>query len=301
MKRISVLFILAAGILWGCMGFFVRTLEGIGLSSFQTAAIRLVISSAAFFVMGTVKGKDCLKIKLRDIPLLFCTGFFGIMLVTVTYFLSIKYSSLSVAAILLYTAPAFVMLASVILFHEKFGRAKLFSLLSAFAGLLFVSGVFGGDANVTVVGVIFGLLSGLTYGSYSIFCTYALKKYGSFTVSAWAFAFAAVSLLPFADVRGIISKISMSQSIPTSVALSVGMGILTAFLPYLLYTAGLSKIGASKAVIIASVEPLTATVLGFIVYNEKPTVLSVLGIALILVSVVFTSFNDDSGKSKPKN
>ena len=191
MKRISVLFILAAGILWGCMGFFVRTLEGIGLSSFQTAAIRLVISSAAFFVMGTVKGKDCLKIKLRDIPLLFCTGFFGIMLVTVTYFLSIKYSSLSVAAILLYTAPAFVMLASVILFHEKFGRAKLFSLLSAFAGLLFVSGVFGGDANVTVVGVIFGLLSGLTYGSYSIFCTYALKKYGSFTVSAWAFAFAA--------------------------------------------------------------------------------------------------------------
>lgn len=299
MKK-SVLFILAAGILWGCMGLFVRVLESFGFSALQTVSIRLVISAAAFFITGTIKGKDCLKIKLRDVPLLFCTGFFGIMLMAVTYFLSITYSSLSVAAILLYTAPAFVMVASLFLFREKFGKIKCFALISALTGILLVSGILDGNANLTAAGIIFGLLSGITYGSYSIFGTYALKKYDSYTVSAWAFAFAALSSLPFADIPDIISKISLSPSPLKTALISLGMGIFTAFLPFMLYTAGLSKIGASKAVIIASVEPLTATVIGFIVYNEKPTVLSASGIILILVSVVLAASDNSSGEKEMK-
>ena len=67
------------------------------------------------------------------------------------------------------------------------------------------------------------------------------------------------------------------------------LGILSAFLPFMLYTYGLSKIGASKAVVIASVEPMTATVLGTVIYHESLTVLTVVGIIMILISVVLAS------------
>lgn len=289
MFNLSVLSILGAGVLWGAMGLFVRSLGEYGFNSLQIVSIRLTVAAVCFVVMALVKGINCLKIKAKDIPLLFCTGFSGIMLMSVTYFLAIKHSSLSVAAILLYTAPAFVLVASIYLFKEKLNKVKVLSLALALCGLFLVSGIVNGDANVTVAGVIWGLLSGITYGSYSIFGTYALRKHTSFATSAWAFIFAAISSLFFADIPDAITVFCACEAKIWVLVIMISMGIFSAFLPFLLYTAGLSKLEASKAVVIASVEPLTATVLGFIFYNEIPTVVSLTGIVLILASVILTS------------
>lgn len=281
--------VIGAGILWGCMGLFVRTLSGFGFSSLQIVFFRLVVAAICFLVMSCIKGIRCIRISSKDIPLMFAMGFCGIMLMSVTYFLAITYSSLSLAAILLYTAPAFVLIASVFLFKEKLNKIKIASLLLALGGLIFVSGIFDGDANVTVSGIVWGLLSGITYGSYSIFGTYALRKYQSFTCASMAFFFSAASSVFFADIPDIVQKFSMCTDKITLIVTVVLMGILSAFLPFMLYTYGLSKIGASKAVVIASVEPMTATVLGTVIYHESLTVLTVVGIIMILISVVLAS------------
>ncbi|MBQ8525308.1 MAG: EamA family transporter [Clostridia bacterium] len=289
MKKSALLCVLAAGILWGCMGFFVRTLQNeYGFGSLQIVCLRLVFAALAFVILGVIRRTPA--IRLRHALLLFCTGFCGIMLLSVTYFLSMTYSSLSVAAILMYTAPAFVLIASVILFKEKLTGTKILSLILAFAGCVFVSGIFGGDAKITAMGVVMGILSGITYGSYSIFGTYALRKYDTYTVTTWAFIFAALASLAVGNVPDIVIKIASSENNALRIIiLSVGMGIFTAFMPFLLYTIGLSRTEPSKAIIVASVEPLVATVLGFAVFGETPTVFSAVGIVLILASVVLTT------------
>lgn len=297
MKKSALLCVLAAGILWGCMGFFVRTLQNeYGFGSLQIVCLRLVTAAIAFVILGLVRRTPV--IRLRHAPLLFCTGFCGIMLLSVTYFLSMTYSSLSVAAILMYTAPAFVLIASVILFKEKLSGAKILSLILAFAGCVFVSGIMDGDAKVTTMGVVMGILSGITYGSYSIFGTYALRKYDTYTVTTWAFIFAALASLVTGDVPGIVRTVTSSEKALEIIALAVAMGVFSAFMPFLLYTIGLSRSEPSKAIIVASVEPLVATVLGFAMFGEEPTIYSGIGIVLILASVVFTTINKNGDVKK---
>ena len=294
MKKFGIMSVLTAGILWGSMGLFVRILTNdFGFTSFQVVTLRLTVAAVCFLILSFIKGIKILKVKISHLPILFCAGFFGIFSLSATYFLSIKHSSLSLAAILMYTAPIFVMIASLFLFKEKMTFLKTLSLVFATAGLVCVSGIFEGDAGVTVPGIIFGLLSGLTYGSYSIFGKYALRHYKSYTVTAWAFIFAGLSSLFVGNIGDMYHKICTNIS-PSFILLIVSMGIITAFLPFLFYTIGLSKLNASKAIILASVEPLIATIFGITVFKEPTDIISIIGIFTILAAVVMASAKKDT-------
>lgn len=293
MKKSAIICVLSAGTLWGLMGLFVRTLQNnYGFGALEIVSMRLVVAAIAFIVLSLTKGNGYLKIKICDLPMIFLMGFSGIMLMAITYFLSMTYSSLAVAAILLYTAPIIVMIVSLFLFKEKLTTRKIIAVISAFSGFVLVSGIIENDSRVTVAGVVLGLLSGITYASYSIFGTYALKKNESLKVTTWAFIFAALSSLFFSDITDIVSKFSFYKGNIELFVLVITMGICTAFLPFLLYTKGLSRMQASKAIILASVEPLVAAVTGIIVYNEQLTLYSAVGMVLILASVVLTSVNN---------
>ncbi len=290
MNKTSVICILLAGSLWGSMGFFVRSLtEVYGFSSLEVVSLRLITAAVTFVVFLAVRRKGELKVSTKDLPLLAVTGLSGVLGTSVTYFLSMKYSTLAVAAILMYTAPIMVMIASFFLFGERITGRKILSIILAFSGCVLVSGIIGSDANVTVMGVIMGVMSGVTYGSYSVFGTYCLRKHSSFTLTAWAFVFAAAGSLLLVDVPEMLSKVFLSKHTLPIVGLVLGMGILTSFLAYIFYTIGLSRTEASKAIIVASVEPLVATVVGIAAFGETPTVYCLVGILLILGSVMLTA------------
>ncbi|MDY3929862.1 MAG: DMT family transporter, partial [Clostridia bacterium] len=191
---------------------------------------------------------------------------------------------MSIAAILLYTAPVMVMLVSCLLFGERFTKRKLAALLSAFAGCIFVS--LGSDAKVTPAGFIFGLLAGAAYASYSIFGKLALDRgYSSYTVSAYAFIVAAVFSLIFGKPAEIAYRLGELGYKPEIFLLIATCALVTAFLPFLLYTKGLASTPAGRAAIMASAEPLSATVCGLF-EGEQITVSALCGIIGILFAIV---------------
>lgn len=96
-------------------------------------------------------------------------------------------TSLAVAALLLYTAPVFVMLMSLLCFGEAFTRTKALALLLTFSGCACVTGVFGSSLTLTLSGLLYGLGSGFGYALYSIFGKYAVRKYSSLTITAYTF------------------------------------------------------------------------------------------------------------------
>ena len=289
-KNFAWVLILAAGILWGSMGIFVDILTGLGFTELQSAAIRICSAAVMYVVFLALKDKKLLKIKLRDFPVFFGLGVLSILAMTCTYFLAIKQTSYSVAAILLYTAPVIVSVLSAIFFKERFGISKISALVIAFVGCVLVSGFSTGD-GIKPMGIVFGLLSGLAYALYSIFGKFALEKYQPYTVSAYAFVFAAVGSLFVCDIPGLVKHIPEITSIWTLVLGAVLVGLISAFLPFLLYTLGLSKTEPGKAAIIASVEPLAATVCGFFFKNQTPSVGAVLGIACILGAIVIINMS----------
>ena len=191
---------------------------------------------------------------------------------------------LSTAAILLYTSPVWIMLMSIFFFHEKLDRRKLIALALAFAGCVLVSGISG--EGMTVTGLLIGLGSGIGYGLYSILGKVALRKYSSYTVTTYTFIFAAVGSWIISRPADMMGKFSSASDLVFLIFFCFLTALITAVIPFLSYTLGLESVEASKAGIIATIEPMVATLIGILVFAEKLTIMSGAGILLILASVV---------------
>ena len=279
----SILIILA-GCFWGSMGIFVRRLGTYGFSSIQIVSIRVTLAALLFALVLLIKDRAGFKILFRDLPLFLGLGFGSILFFTVCYFTAITMMPLSTAAILLYTSPVWIMLMSVLFFHEKLDRRKLMALVLAFAGCVMVSGISGG--GLTPIGLLVGLGSGIGYGLYSILGTIALRRYSPYTVTTYTFIFAAVGSWIICRPVELFDKFTNTAHIGFLTVFCCLTALVTAVIPFLAYTCGLQNVEASKAGIIATIEPMVATLIGILVFSEPLTLISGLGILLILTAVV---------------
>ena len=281
MKKIrSIIYILLSGMLWGCMGLFVRVLNKQGIASMDIVFLRAIVTAVAMVIFLFIFHRRMLKIHWKDFWCFLGTGIASITFFNFCYFKAIMMTSLSVAAVLLYTAPAIVMILSYILFREAFTVRKVIAIVMTFFGCMLVTGMLGQQQAITTTGLLYGLGAGLGYAFYSIFSRYALVKgYHSLTITCYTFIVTTVVSVFFTNV----SKVSMVVfSSPLYVMLTVALGLICTVAPYLLYTLGLQEVDNSHAAIIASIEPVTATVLGFVVFGEDITVVKMMGMILVL-------------------
>ncbi|MBQ1573644.1 MAG: EamA family transporter [Clostridiales bacterium] len=278
--------IIIAGLFWGSMGIFVRHLNDLGFSSIQVACLRLTTAGILFALILLIKDRKGFKIALRDIPLFLALGLVSILFFTCCYFTAIRLMTMSTAAILLYTSPIWVMVLAIIFLKEKFTIQKLIALILAFAGCVLVSG-FGG--KVTVIGILVGLGSGLGYGLYSIFGTFALKKYSPYTVTCYTFLIAGLGSIFVADPVDLVSKISTIENKPALFGFVLLTAVVTAVIPFLLYTLGLNMTTAGKAAVLATVEPAAATLFGFFVMKETVGPVAIAGILLVFAAIIVLS------------
>ena len=232
------------------------------------------IQAAAVFTKSHLLIDQTLK--LRYIPYFLGTGVVCVVLFTLMYFSCKKNCSLAVAAIPLYTAPAFVMLMSAVLFHESITKRKLLALLIAFAGCAFVSGVFSDGLSVTTSGLLMGI------GSAFFYARYALAHYQALTVTYYTFLCAGIASLFVGSPTQVIGLLSASPTIPL---LALGLVVVSTVLPFVLYTKGLVHVESGKASILASDKPVAAAVIGVLAFGEPMSVSVVLGLGCVLCSV----------------
>ncbi|RFU68445.1 EamA family transporter [Peribacillus saganii] len=279
---LPALAILFAATLWGAIGIFVKGLAEAGFSSMEIVTVRVVASSAILLLIGMLKNRNLLKIKIKDIYLFVGTGILSIVFFNWCYFTSMNMLSISTAVILLYTAPVFVMVLSVLFLHEKFTVRKIVLLFCTLAGCFLVTGALeSGLKQGNPAGYLVGLGSGLGYALYSIFGKAALDKYQTFTITAYTFFVASLFLLPITKIW-----IKAPLFIDTGIILNVlGLSLLSTVLAYLLYTWGLQAMDSSRAAVLATVEPLTAMIIGFAIFGEKLSPLQLTGAGFILLAV----------------
>ncbi len=294
-RNIGPALILLAGCFWGSMGIFVRRLTDYGFSSIQIVAIRVTLAALIFCILLLIRDPAGFRISVKDIPLFLGLGFGSILFFTVCYFTAITMMPLSTAAILLYTSPIWIMLMSVLFFREKLTGRKLLALALAFAGCVLVSGVSG--EGMTLPGLLVGLGSGIGYGLYSILGTVALRRYSPYTVTTYTFAFAALGAWLICRPAEMLAKFAAAPNLPGLVFFCFLTALVTAVIPFLAYTLGLRTVEASRAGILATVEPLVATLIGVAVFSEPLTLLSGLGILLILAAVVLLNGKTESENS----
>ncbi len=286
-KYLSAGLVLLGGCTWGCMGLLVRPLDVYGLNSVDISFVRAVVTMLAMATWLMLFDRSALKIKLKDIWCFIGTGALSVAFFNYCYFKTITLTSLSVAAVLLYTAPAFVMIMSAVLFKEKLSKKKLIALVLAFVGCCLVSGVIGGEAKLTLPGFLVGIGAGFGYALYSIFSRYAINKgYNSMTITFYTFLTCTITTACLADVGKVTEVMTMDFVLLVKTILMV---LLVTLIPYLAYTKGLDGLENGTASVIASVEPVMATVLGVVVYHEVPDLWMVAGIIMVLGSIALVN------------
>lgn len=281
MKTKSYLYIIIGASLWGFIGLFVKTLAVQGFTALQIVTLRMLTAAICITPVVYKQGKEHFHIELKDIWMFLGTGVVSVTFFTFCYFQCIQASSLAIAALLLYTAPAFVMLMSLVLFKESFTATKGVALLATFLGCGLVTGAFSGEMRLSLKGILLGLGSGIGYALYSIFGKFALQKYSTWTVTAYTFYFSFLSSLLVADFAHCTAEWSLS-----TLGGALGVGFVCAAFPYLLYTKGLEHVEAGQASILATVEPVVASLVGIVVFAEPVTWEKIAGIVLVVGSVM---------------
>ena len=283
----SYILVLIAGVSWGLIGVFTKAIDALGFTEMQMLFVKGVLATAVLFLITFFKGKSQLKLKnWKDIRYFIGTGVVSFAFFSWAYMKAVNLTSLGVAAVLLYTAPTFVMLFSILLFGERMTKTKGIVLLMTFVGCILVTGLLEGGAAFTWQGIAIGLASGIGYALYSIFGTYAIRAgYGSLTISFYTFLLATIVISFLVEPAAVVSQITEMGQWP----LAISFALLTTVVPYLAYTKGLSGLPASKASVTATIEPVVAAVLGIVVFHESVSMLKITGIVLVLSSVVVMS------------
>ncbi|MBP5739285.1 MAG: EamA family transporter [Spirochaetia bacterium] len=273
--------VIAAGVLWGIISIFIKGLNGGNLSPVQILQLRAIIASVLMAPCLFIIDKKLLCFSLKDIWMFIGTGVISLTFFSMCYFQTIIESGASVAVILLYTSPIFVILFSLVLFKEKVTAVKLTALIMTFIGCIMVSGLGRDGGGITAKGFIVGLGSGLGYALYSIFSRYALKKYHVLTITFYTFLFSGITIIPFSglEMSSIISQ-------PQLLLYGVGIAMFCTVLPYLFYTFGMTKLETGKAAILVTVEPLVGTLVGCCLYGEPMTIVKAFGILLTFGAVI---------------
>jgi len=274
--------ILLAAALWGVIGLWNRTLMAAGLSPTCIVVVRNFGGMLLLTAVFAARDRSVFRVERRHLKYFFGTGIVSVLLFTCCYFTCQKLCSLAVASILLYTAPAIVVVLSAILWKEPVTKRKLLALFLTLAGCACVCGLFGGGLDVTLTGVLLGLGAGFFYALYSIFGRYALAHYGAMTVTVWTFLFAGTASLVL--VRPGEMALLLRQ--PKLWGVAAGLVVFSTVLPYVFYTRGLSRVESGKASIIASLEPVVAALAGVLIFGEPMNALTLAGIVLVLSGVV---------------
>ena len=293
MKQLLYLMPIISGAMWGSAGIFVRKLTELGMNSYTVVSVRVILAVLILAVWLGIYDRNLLKIKLKDLWVFVAGGVVGMFGLNICYNFAISELSLSLAAVLLSLSPVFVLFMAAILFKEKITSKKVICMTIAIAGCVLASGVLESASTMrwSVKGIIVGTIGEFFYGLYGIISKTAMERgYHAFTTTFYCLFMVMLVVIPLTNWK-LVTNVVVANPIKMSVFLVIH-SLCTSVLPYILYTFSIRYIDAGMASILASGEPVAAMIFGVIFFSEIPTVLSVVGIVLVIVALALLSMPD---------
>ncbi len=293
-------FIFVAATCWGFLGIFGRIAMDAGLSPMDVAFYRALFGGL-FMLAHAAAVRDTHIRQRKDMLVFVCFGIFSIASFFVAYQYAVKEGGASLASVLLYTAPAWVAVFSRIFFGLKFTLITTGAVLLSLVGVALIS--FSGTESEAIpavhtaaleqaipfLGVVFGLLSGFLYATHYIVTKKYLTIYTPFTLYGYSSIVAALCILPFTDIR---------FDVPWSAWTCVFViAFMSTYIAYWAYCEGIRRLNPTKAAVLATLEPVVATVASWLIWNESFAGIGWLGAVLIIATVIILLFDDKKRNS----
>lgn len=289
--KLKEVYILIAGMLWGTQGLFMKNLSELSVPSSVIGFLRAFFAFITLLILTICTGRiKILKISRKSLLTCIVLGLTSQAIYNVAYSISVKLSGMSTAVILLYTAPVFTCIGSMICFKEELSKNKIIVLILNIIGcVLTITGGAIHSINIMWVGILAGLISGLCYGLTPIIGKFVSSKDSAIAIMIYNFFFASIYLFIFSHPFTYKIDIFSGGFLINSILL----GAVSTAIPYATYFYGLKMIDKPcKVPVIASVEVVIACILGNIFFNENLNVINLLGIILVLISIVIMNLKN---------
>lgn len=262
------------------------------MTALTVAFLRAGISAVILVTLLTLTRRELLRIKLRALAFFVAFGFCGVAAFYFFYTQAVIETNVTTAVVLLYTAPVFVSLIAWRAWKEPLTARKLVAIALAVVGCALIVRAYDfASLRLNAIGLAFGFGAGLTYALYTVFSKFALSQHSSLTAITYALLFGALFLVPFQSFDNFLPLIRQPAAWIFLLALALGPTLGA----YALYNAGLKRIPASNASLIATLEPVVASALAFFVLGERMEFAQLFGGLMIVGGAVWLSVGKGSG------
>ena len=274
----AALLILVAAVLWGLLGVLGASAQAAGLGALEIAFWRALGGGALFALHAVVTGAR--PPRGRDLAVTAAFGLVGVSVFYAVYLIAVRRGGASLASVLLYTAPAFVAVMSIRVLGERLAPRDWLAVAATITGVALVSlgGGAAAGARVDAAAIGFGLVAGFTYALYYPFGKRYFTRYAPTAVLAIALPIGALGLLPFVELRPKSGE---------AWGLLAAMAVASTYLAYTAYAYGLRGLAATRASVIAAIEPVVAAGLAAAVLGERMTPVSYAGAAIVVGAAIW--------------
>jgi len=285
--------IVLAAVCFGTLGPLSRFAEQAGVDALTLVAWRAAIGGSvmAVFIGARLAAGLAWPVRLAAIPVrdrwFMAAAAVANTALNFSVFVAFGRISIALALLVFYLYPALVAVVSVAWFGERLDRLRLIALAVSLAGLVLVlAGTPGGIGRVDALGVLLAFIGALAQVFYVLAARHGFARVPGPQAAALTMGGAAVLYLLIAagtgSVAALAAPLRASEAFwPVLVAGVVGAGV-----PTVAYITGIRRLGASRAAILAMLEPVVGVLLAAWLLAERPTVMQAGGGALIVVAAI---------------
>ena len=288
--------VLTAAILWASSGTASKALFIQGVTPFELVQIRVTLAAVGLSLVFAVFARRLLVIRRRDFLYFLILG--GIVLATVqmTYLYAISRMPVAAAILIQYTSPLLVACYSICFWGERLTLYKIVALFLALVGGYLVVGAYNLELlKMNRVGAVVGLASAFLFAAYSLLGERGMHRYSPWTVSLYAFVFAAITWnCIFPPLHFLAAGYSVQQW-----KYMLYIAIFGTLLPFSLFYVGVNHIRSTRASITSTAEPISAGLFAYLLLGEALEPLQMAGGVLVIAAIVVLQVQKEKSELAP--
>jgi len=271
--------VLGSATAFGTLGIFAKLAYASGLATEQLLAIRFLLAAIAMVVLAVVLGQNPLRLERRKLMALLALGAIVYTAQSLTYFIALRTLPASLAVLIAYIYPSLEVVAGWLFLRRAVSLWHWLALAASFAGVALLAG--GAGFQLTWA-LVFALASPAIYTAYILIGERLMSSVPAVAASAVIFTGAALAFC-------VLAFFSHELALPRNAsgwAVVVGIALVPTMLAISLFLAGLPRIGAARAALLSTWEPVVTVLLAAAILGDRLSIVQMVGGSLVILAVV---------------
>jgi drug/metabolite transporter (DMT)-like permease len=271
--------VLASATGFGSLAILAKVGYAEGLGSEQALAFRFLLAAVGMVALALLVGQNPLRIERSRLVLLLGMGAVGYCAQSLSYFVALRSLPASLVVLIAYIYPSLVVAAGWLFLHRAVSGKHLLALAASFVGLVMLV---GGAHFQLAWALVLAVASPVIYTAYILVGERVMGSVPALAASAVIITGAAISFC-------LLAAINHELALPRTAggwAVVIGLAIFPTMLAISLFLAGLPRVGAARAALLSTWEPVVTVGLAVILLGDRLSLVQVLGGVLVLFAVV---------------